>query len=318
MIDRFSLRWRVPAIMALIVIGAVVTLSVLAYGAARRSAIEVTRERLNNAALRVSDVAGNGVANLTRQAGVVAADPAIIEALRRPGSPLNAAAQSALLRLRTDTTLPLKVAVLDLQGRPVEGVTPELVREGPTERLAPIDAPTVHPFRSVNGVLEYAIAVPVRDSGRVVGQLVQWRRVTRVTTSFRVISELIGPHALLLIGNANGTALTELKDTLNPPVIRDSARAREARALNTRAASAIPGSPWAFYVEYPNAVILRPLRVLSWQSLLVAASVVLLAILAGTLLSRSMTKPLADLTTTAEFIAGGDLTRRPHDTAAQD
>ena len=318
MIDRFSLRWRIPAVMALILISAVLTLAAIAYGAARRSAIEVARERLSNAARRVSDIASVNVANLTRQAGLVAEDPAIIEALRNPGTPLTAAARSALLRLRTDTTLPLKVAVLDVQGRPVEGVTPELVREGPVERMAPIDSPTVHPFRPVNGMLEYRIAVPVRDSGRVVGQLVQWRRVTRVTTSFRMISDLIGPYAVLLIGNADGSALTELKDTLNPPVIRDSTRAREARVLNTRAAAAIPGSPWAFYVEYPNAVILKPLRVFSWQSILVAAIVMLLAIAAGTILSRGMTKPLTDLTTTAEFIAGGDLTRRPHHTAARD
>jgi C4-dicarboxylate-specific signal transduction histidine kinase len=36
-----------------------------------------------------------------------------------------------------------------------------------------------------------------------------------------------------------------------------------------------------------------------------------LALIAGTLMSRGMTNGLADLTTTAEFIAGGDLSRRP-------
>ena len=56
MIDRFSLRWRVPAVMALILIGAVVTLAALAYGAARRSAIEVATDRLTHAAETVGDV----------------------------------------------------------------------------------------------------------------------------------------------------------------------------------------------------------------------------------------------------------------------
>jgi C4-dicarboxylate-specific signal transduction histidine kinase len=318
MIDRFSLRWRLPAIMALILIGAVVTLSVLAYGAARRAAIEGARERLTNAVNQISGVAANSMQNLTRQADSVARDPSIIDALRNPGTPLTDQARSALRRLRTDTLLPLKVAVLDVQGRPVEGVTPELVREGPVEVFAPIDSPTVHPFRPVDGALEYMIAVPVRDSGRVVGQIIQWRRLTRVTTSFRVISDLIGRRALLLIGNANGTALTELKDTLNPPVIRDSLLARQARVENTRVSSAIPGTPWAWYVEYPYAVILGPIRVLSWQSILVALGVLLTAILAGVFMSRGMTRSLADLTTTAEHIAGGDLTRRPHDINRQD
>jgi hypothetical protein len=54
MIDRFSLRWRIPGIIALILIGAVVTLILLAYGAARRSAIDAAQERLGNAAKRVA------------------------------------------------------------------------------------------------------------------------------------------------------------------------------------------------------------------------------------------------------------------------
>jgi C4-dicarboxylate-specific signal transduction histidine kinase len=318
MIDRFSLRWRLPAIMALILIGAVVTLSILAYGAARRAAIEGARERLTNAANRISGVATTAVENLIRQAKLAAEDSAVIEALRHPGTPLTPRAQEALRKLRTDTLLPLKVAVLDLQGRPVEGITPEFVREGPVDVLAPIDSPTVHPFRPVSGALEYVIAVPVRDSGRVVGQVVQWRRLTRVTASQRVISDLIGHRAILLIGNADGTNLTELNDTLRPPVIRDSTRARQARTENTQVSAAIPGTPWAWYVEYPYAVILAPIRVLSWQSILVALGVMILAIGAGVFMSRGMTKSLADLTTTAEHIAGGDLTRRPHDTSRRD
>ena len=304
--------------MALILIGAVVTLSFLAYGAARRAAIEGARERLTSAANRISGVAATGMENLIRQAKLAAEDSAVIEALRHPGTPLTPSAQAALRKLRTDTLLPLKVAVLDLQGRPVEGVTPELVREGPVEVLAPVDSPTVHPFRPVDGMLEYVIAVPVRDSGRVVGQVVQWRRITRVTTSLRVVSDLIGQKALLLIGNADRTALTELNDTLRPPVIRDSTRARKARIDNTQVSAAIPGTPWAWYVEYPYATILGPIRVLSWQSLFVALGVMILAIVAGALMSRGMTKSLADLTTTAEHIAGGDLTRRPHDTSRRD
>ena len=318
MIDRFSLRWRVPAIMALILIGAVVTLGALAYSAARRSAIEVAQDRLQIAANQVANIGGTSVANLIRIADSIGRTPAMLEAFRHPGTPLSADAQLSLKRLRADTALPLKVAVLDAQGRPIEGVTPELVREGPVEEFAPIDSPTVRALRPVDGMLEYVIAVPVRDSGRVVGQLVQWRRVTRVTQSLRVISDLIGPRATLLIGNTDGSALTELRDTLRPPVIRDSAAIAEARRLHTVARAPIPGTPWAFFVEYPYSVILKPLRVLSWQTFLVALGVMLLAIGAGTMMSRGMTNSLSDLTTTAEFIAGGDLSRRPIATARQD
>jgi C4-dicarboxylate-specific signal transduction histidine kinase len=318
MIDRFSLRWRIPAIMALILIGAVATLSALAYSAARRSAIQVAQERLSSAVQRVSGVAGNGITGLIRVADSVGRSPAMLAAFRNPGKPLSAEAQLALKKLRPDTTQPLKVAVLNAQGRSIEGVTPELVREGPVDEFTAIDTPTVRRFRPVDGKLEYVVAVPVRDSGRVVGQIVQWRQVTRVTTSLRVISDLIGPRAMLLIGNTDGSALTELNDTLRPPVIRDSAAAREARRLKTAASAPIPGTPWSFFVEYPYAVILKPIRVLSTQTALVALGVMLLAIVAGMLMSRGMTSGLSDLTTTAEFIAGGDLSRRPRAAARQD
>lgn len=318
MIDRFSLRWRVPLIMALILIGAVVTLSVLAYGAARRAAIENSRERLSNAAVRVSAIAATGVANQFRLASAVASDSAIIEALRNPGRPLTTRAEASLLRLQTDTLQPLSIAVLDRNGRPVEGVMPELVEEVPKDQVVPIDSPMVTPFRAVDGVLEYVIAVPVRDSGRVVGQIVQWRRVNRVVQSMRVMSDLIGSRATLLIGNADRSVLAELNDTLRAPVIRDTLRARQARQLTTRVSAEIPGTPWSFFVEYPYAVILRPLRVLSWQSALVVLGVLVLAVVAGALLSRGMTSSLSELTRTSEFIAAGDLTRRPRATMRQD
>jgi len=304
--------------MALILIGAVVTLSALAYSAARHSAIAVAQERLDNAANRVAALGATGVSNLIRVADSIGHSPALLQAFRNPGRPLSVEAQEALRRLRTDTILPLDVAVLDERGRPLEGVAPELVRERPAADFAPIDSPVVSALRPVNGTIEYMIAVPVRDSGRVVGQIVEWRRITRVAQSLRVISDLIGRRATLLLGNTDGTAITELRDTVRPPVIRDSAAARQARALNTVAAAPIPGTPWSFYVEYPNSVILRPIRVLSWQTLLVALGVLAAAIIAGTLMSRGMTKSLSDLTTTAEYIAGGDLTRRPHDLSRQD
>jgi signal transduction histidine kinase len=308
--DRFSLRWRVPAVIAAILVAAVAMLSVLAYGAAKRSAIDVASERLRNAAQRLADLSGAGVTTLIRTASTAAEDPAVIQALRNAGEPMTPAARAALRRVAPDT-LPVTIALFDVQGRPVEGVTPELAREGPAERLPAIDEPAFYPLRAVNGVPEFIVAVPVKDSGRVIGQLVQWRRVTRVTASLRVLSDLIGERAVLLLGNADGSVAIEMSDTLHPPVIRDSSRARRARELNSGASAQIPGTPWAWTVEFPNEIILRPLKILSWQSLLLALLVVILAVAAGTLLSRGMTSSLADLTTSVEAVAGGDLSQRP-------
>ena len=218
MIDRNSLRWKAPVFIALILTVAFATLSVLAYAAARRSAIDVAHERLDNAVNQVAVIAGGGVINLGRLLTAVTEDSAVVAALRQPGTPLTREASEALRRTRTDTTLPMKMALLDIEGRPVEGIMPELAPEVPVERFAPVESVTISPFRTTNGVLEYVIAAPVHDSGRVIGQLVQWRQVTRVTSSLRLISDLIGDSALLMIGNTDGTAITELVGYAASPV----------------------------------------------------------------------------------------------------
>jgi C4-dicarboxylate-specific signal transduction histidine kinase len=318
MIDRFSLRWRVPAIIALILIGAVVTLAALAYGAARRSAIQVATDRLTHAANTVAQTTSVGLDALKQRTMDIANHPLIVRAVRNPGTPLSPEAQAILRRVRTDTLLTVKVAVLDTLGRPIEGVAPEMIREEPLGAFTPVDTPTVSPFHIVNGLLEWVIAVPVRDSGRVIGQLVQWRQVPRVTQSLNLIGDLIGNSAVLVIGNADGTSQVELSDTLQGPIVRDSSLIRKARAEMTSVSAAIPGTPWAWTLDYPNATILRPLGFLSWQSAFVVVGVFALALMAGVLLSKDMTHALADLTKTAEFIAAGDLKRRPAETTRQD
>lgn len=317
MIDRFSLKWRVPAILALILFGSVLTLAVLGYGAAKRSAIAAAQHRLETAARRVADVSEPGIKALRLRADSVAADPSVVEALRNPGKPLTAEAKATLARLQTGTT-PVDVAIFDMQGRPVEGVAPERVPENPAERFAPIDSTTFHPLRPSANTVEFVIGTPIRDSGRVVGQVIQWRRVARGGASFQVLEDLIGDSAALLIGNTDGSVMVDLSDTLSPPTVRDAEYTRQALRTHTVASAPIPGTPLTWYVEYPNSIILQPLGVLTWQSAAVVLLVLALAIFAGVLLSRDMTTALTDLTKTAEFIAGGDLARRPSESTRRD
>jgi C4-dicarboxylate-specific signal transduction histidine kinase len=120
MSDRFSLRWRIPAVMALILIGAVLTLSALAYSAARRAAIAANSDRLTFATAQMATLTSTQIGNLVRQAQQIAADSEIVGAVRNPGRPLSPRASELLRRLRTDTNSQIQVSVLDREGRPVE------------------------------------------------------------------------------------------------------------------------------------------------------------------------------------------------------
>ena len=306
-ISRLSLRWKLPGIIAMILVAAVAALSALALQAARNASIELATVRLEHAARRVSTTASLNVSAFVRRLDSLSRSPALVEALRTPLAPLSDSVLRALRRIAPDSTV--AIALVDRLGRS-RGRDSLMHREKLPPGLGTVHRMTISRLQVRDQVPEYSIVSPVRDSGQIVGLVVQWRHVTRVTSSTNLISELIGDGAVLLIGNADGSTLTEMADTTRPPVVRDSAAAAQARTRHIQASAPIPGTPWAFFVEFPSDIVFRPTGVLPWQSLLLGLGVIALAILAGTLLSRGITTPLIDLTTAAESIAGGDLTPR--------
>jgi signal transduction histidine kinase len=316
-IGRLSLRWKIPGLIALILVAAVVTLWALAYGAARHSALELAHERLQYAAHRVSGALTGGIVAMKSRAEAAAADTSLLVALRTPFAEPTAAAERALRDAVLDSTA--TAILVDSLGRPLlstkEAPPPALP---PVEKLRLINQPTVGPFMGRDGGLVYTLTVPVRDSGRIVGHVVQFRRVMRATTSISLIADLLGDGANLLIGNADGSVVTDMSDTARAPVPRDSAMARQARERYTQVSAAIEGTPWAWSVEYPYDLVFGSLTVFSWKAVLVAVGVVVLALVAGDVLSRGISRPIAQLTTVAESIAGGDLTRRPVPIERQD
>ena len=316
-IGRLSLRWKIPGLIALILVAAVVTLWALAYGAARHSALELAHERLQYAAHRVSGALTGGIVAMKSRAEAAAADTNLLVALRTPLAEPTAAAERALRDMLPESTA--TAMLVDHLGRPLLATT-EAPRPAlpPVEKLKLINQPTVGPFMNRNNDLVYTLTVPVRDSGRIVGHVVQSRRVMRATTSISLIADLLGDGANLLIGNADGSVVTDMSDTARAPVPRDSAMARQARERYTQVSAAIEGTPWAWSVEYPYDLVFGSLTVFSWKAVLVAVGVVVLALVAGDVLSRGISRPIAQLTTVAESIAGGDLTRRPVPIERQD
>jgi signal transduction histidine kinase len=309
-IGRLSLRWKIPGLIALILVAAVVTLWALAYGAARHSAVELAHERLVYAAQRVAASVTNGIQSLKSRTQDAADDSTLVIALRNSSADSNGAVVRALRGIAPESTA--TTALVDLQGRPLAFSDEDTPHPLPAaDKLRTINQPTLSPLRGRGRELAYTLTVPVRDSGRIVGHLVQERRVTRAGASTSLIADLLGDGANLLIGNADGSVLTDMSDTARSPLVRDSALAQEARRQYTSVSAAIEGTPWAWYLEYPYDLIYRNLTVFSMQSVLVAVVVIILALVAGDLMSRGLSRPIVQLTSAAESIAGGDLTHRP-------
>lgn len=302
-----SLRWKIPALIALLIFLAVGAFGFLGYATIRRSALDAALSHQRAAASQVAELLVNSARNLQRQLAAGAAHPALVALYRTPDAPLSDSARAVLQRLAPDTSATVGVRLLDRRGRSVLSRGPERAREGPIEWAAPSDSAAVSPFYVHGDRVAFEVSVPVQHEGRHLGHLVQLRIVRSGTTNTAAIEELIGSEATLLFGNVDGSLWTNLAEIVRGPVAPQPGRyTREGRALLGASAS-IEGTPWSIAVETPESAALAPVRALVRRFSLAGFAILLIGTLLGERLSRGMTRPLEQLTASAEGIAGGDL-----------
>ena len=99
---------------------------------------------------------------------------------------------------------------------------------------------------------------------------------------------------------------TDVAAVVKAPI---AARGRNGAAVIGRAA-AVPGTPWRVWVELDQATLLAPMQRLEKRFAAAGLLVLALAAAAAWLLSRSVTRPILEMTRTAEAMAGGDFSRR--------
>lgn len=302
-----SLRWKIPALIALLIFLAVSAFGFLGYATARRSALDGALSHHRAAAGQVAELLANSARNLQRQLAANAAHPALVTVFRNPGAPLSDSARAVLQRLAPDTSSTVGVQLLDPRGRSVLSRGPERASEGPIEWTAPPDSAAVSPFYVHGDRVAFEVSAPVQSAGRQLGRVVQLRIVRTGTSSTQAIEELIGQEATLLFGNVDGSLWTNLAQVVRGPVAPQPGRyVRDGRALLGASAS-VEGTPWSIAVETPERAALAPVRSLVQRFSLAGFAVLVIGALLGERLSRGMTRPLEQLTASAEGIAGGHL-----------
>lgn len=305
-----SLRWKIPALIALLILFAVGSFGIISYVTVRGSTLDAALSHQRAAAGQVADLLARSPVEYERRLMQSAAHPSILAIYRDPDAPLSDSAKAILGRLAPDTSTLIGVELLDRRGRSLLRRGPERVREAPVEWVASPDSAAVSPFFVHGDHLAYEVSAPVRSGGRILGQIVQLRIVRSGTTATRTIADLIGSEATLLIGNSDGSLWTDLEKVLQTDVPPQPGRyvRQDTRLLG--ATTGVIGTPWSVAIETPEHAALAPVRSVVWRFSLVAALIVAAGALIGDRLSRGITRPLEELTASAEGIAGGDLERR--------
>jgi diguanylate cyclase (GGDEF)-like protein/PAS domain S-box-containing protein len=137
------------------------------------------------------------------------------------------------------------------------------------------------------------------------------------------IGRLVGAGATTAVGNMAGGIWTDLLTVVTPPpeLLTVDRVATYERADGTRHVGALvaaPETPWAVWVEFPQAALLSPARALLRGGLLLTLGCLIVGALLVTTVTARAVRPLDDLAHAAHDVAAGNYTQRVYSSRSQE
>lgn len=307
--NRRSLRWTFCWLLVVTATLTVATFGLVAYLAARKTAIEATNTRLQSVLSQLVGIAAPSVSTQLKTLRTAASEPDVIDRIDRPDQPMPPSAEKVLRELQQGTTG--NAGLLEI-ARPdgtvvytLDTGAPAITRHRAAGPIPIPDDAEFLPFADADGTPTFEARAPIRRGKHVIGVL----RLTRSlgnTTSRRVLAGLLGERAELLIGNSDGTLWGESGVTHYPVGAATTMTYTRNGTRWISAAGKLPDTPWMYSVEMPESVALAPARALFLPFVITGALIAIGSVIVGSRVSRRITTPLADLTAAAEAIARGE------------
>ena len=320
---RRSLAIKIPLLMSLLLLAALAAMTVMSYRELRGALVDLAGERLQGAATQMANLFG-----MTSRQRL----GAMQQLMRRPEI-------AAYLETRDASHVgPIREVVKDHLGNAIEiadielwdpagkrifaagAAFTEITGRALDDQLAQMKAASTAAIGklAVEGDrLIYPVGVRIAPTGRLLGYVVERRRIFNASQSQQIVavlSGLIGNEASIVIGNQDGSAWTDPSAPVaGIPITAaggerwwDYERPGEPRSYAW--ATPIPATPWMIAIEMPRAAVLQPTRRFLMRSLAIATAVLLVGAAIGWLTTRRITTPLRQVTEAAEAVAES----RPH------
>src|SRR2546425_7728179 len=269
-----TIRVKLPLLIGALVLAVAASFSWSAYRGVSQASLVTASDRLGSVTTQIASLLETSATQLLTNARAVADSPAIRAFLQSPTPRARAAALAAMrpvgpaAQQMADVELVTTggARLLSLSDSParVPAVNPEMVQAGSRS-----DSGVIRPFEIVHDSVRYAVAAPVKQGGRILGYLVQWRHLTSSARGRGQLNQLIGPGARLYVTNASGDLWTDLAARVPPPSPPlDLQRAAAGVVQYARpgtggvfaTARAVRGAPWTVVVEFPQKVVFAPAR----------------------------------------------------------
>jgi signal transduction histidine kinase len=315
---RRSLAVTIPLITSLLLLAALAAMSVSSYVELRRALVDVATGRLQGAGTQMANVFAQSARQRVTAMQQLMRRPEIAAFLKTRDATHQAAIQDAVKAYLGTAIEIADVELWDPQGKRLfaSGATfAELTDAALADhqaQLSAINTGVIGPLRQDGDSLLYPVGGRIDAGGEPLGYVVERRRISNPSQTRQVIallSGLIGTDASILIGNQDGSAWTNLSDSVTGVPITAAGGERlweyqrPGMARTFAWATPIPLTPWIIAIEMPRAAVLQPTQRFLWRSIAIATTVLLIAAAIGWMTTRRITTPLRQVTEAAEAVA---------------
>ena len=304
---------------------------VVSYFEVRHAAELAAADRLQSLSQAIAQVAGQPLLLRTQALRRVAADTAIVEALRHSDRAASPAVRKAMAPVLTSASDSGAIGLWTRAGRPVGSIALELANredafrqqqeEEVRQEIARIesgDTLAIGPLRSSDGRITYwAVAPVVAPDKSVLGYLAQQRIVRNNPAALRPMYSLMGTEIDGFLRNLGDSLWIHFDGTVaaNPVntrpflgLVEASDRAEKGQVLSST--SQVPATPFGVTVERSlSSVLARPFAAIRRLAILAIILVVFGAVASWYFVHR-LVAPLGEVTQAAEAIATGDYAHR--------
>lgn len=303
-----------------LLLAVVTALSWLAYAQLARALVASAGDRIILVSRQLATAFGESDVQLRREGTPLARDTAVKLALRNGSDVALAAAQRTIDAERSRSKQAVLVELFDRHGARIvasggaDSQSGALARRSNVVLGFPRNA-LIGPLTASGDTVFIEARVPVIGSpGDTLGYVRSFSRVSG-NQSGKLIRNLIGSDAVMLLGNETDTVWTDLTTRVTPPVgVATPGVAKEVVAADGThwigAVTAVPRVPWRVWVAQPTHTVLAPARTFLYRTASIALALLVLGAIAATLLSRRLVAPLLAVTRAAEGIAAGDYSQR--------
>jgi PAS domain S-box-containing protein len=319
---RYSLRWRLPLIMAASLGLVIAAFLAVAYQEVKGKLVQAAGTRAQATADQLAGLFAQSTQQRLNELQRIAAHATIRKLLEHPDEETRDAASRHLGEIRSPVPQIVEVwntggeCVLSLPA-PATAVTLLPAGSAPSgPGVAPLQRRGDQVFgESTAEILpESAVADPRGSGPRAPLGFLVVRRPLNAAPTVDLLNRLVGQGATISLGNKTGDVWTDLAKLITPPAI-DMARPgiAESSGANGRSVGALTdvrGTPWAMWVEFPHTVVLAPARAFFQRMVIIALGFVVLSAIGIRIVSARITTPLHELTLASEAIAAGDYARR--------